>query len=68
MLCASCGPPVPASVLVLHPGLFRIAIPMCGYYSPKAGETVVPIDSPEAEVVLDEYTLAPGYILPRRLA
>jgi len=41
---------------------------MCGYYSPKAGETVVPIDSPEAEVVLDEYTLAPGYILPRRLA
>ncbi len=66
MSCAACGPPVPANVLLLHPGLFQIAIPLCSF-RPKSGEIVVPIDSPEAGEVLDNYTLAPGYILPRRM-
>ncbi len=70
MLCASCGPPVPANVLVLHSGLFLIAIPMCSYRQ-VAGQDpvqVVPLYTPEADDVLATHTLAPGLVVPRRMA
>jgi len=66
--CASCGPPIPARVLVLHDHLEKIAIPMCKIMD--TGNTTgaveaIPIDSPKGAKVLATYRIATGYVVPR---
>jgi len=47
-----------------------IAIPLCSYRQVEGQDPVevVPLNTPEADEVLNTYTLAPGYIVPRPMA
>jgi hypothetical protein len=62
MRCAECG--IPATVLIVHPHLFRMVIPACGLHA-EPGDAI-PIDSSEAEELLETHTLLRGYVVPRR--
>ena len=62
--CAECAVPVPATVLVVIPGLYMMAAPSCGRHgelAPGAILDVLPIDSPEAA----DYTVLRGRYVPR---
>lgn len=62
--CAEC--PAPAAVLVAHPHLYRMAVPLCGLHGAlSAGTDVVPLDSPEGREMLESYTVLRGFVVPR---
>lgn len=68
--CASCGPQVPAGLLVLHPDLDRVAVPLCRFRGLHGAtdadrDDVVQLDTPEAAVVLETYAVATGYVVSR---
>jgi hypothetical protein len=64
LLCAECGPPVPATVLVIIPGLYQMVAPSCGRHGelvPGAILDVIEVDSPEAA----DYTVLRGWYVSR---
>lgn len=68
MLCAECGIPVPATVLIVHPHLYQMAIPACGLHGELLGDAdldVVPLDSPDGAEVLRTHTVLSGFYVPR---
>lgn len=62
LLCAECD--VPATVLIVHPHLYKMVIPSCGRHGElEAGVEleILPVDSP----VATSYTVLRGFIVPR---
>ena len=69
LTCASCGPEIPARILVLHPGLEQIAVPLCGLGGHGANDAdrddVVQLGTPEADEALQRHAVASGYVVTR---
>jgi hypothetical protein len=59
---------VPANVLVLHPGLERIAVPLCRYRGLHGAADASPVDvvllgTPGADAALLEHAVASGFVV-----
>lgn len=65
--CVGCTQP--ATILVVHPHLYLMAVPMCALHYVLEAPHLDPIDirSPEGREVLESHTVLRGYVVPRRL-
>lgn len=60
--CAECD--VVASLLIVIPGLYKMAAPSCGFHGELEADAeleLIPINSPEAE----GFTVLRGFVVPR---
>jgi hypothetical protein len=65
LACADCDQP--ATILVVHPHLFAMAVPLCALHYVLDAPHLDPIDlsSPEGADVLSTHTVLRGWLVPR---
>jgi hypothetical protein len=64
--CARCDDP--ATVLIVHPHLYLMVIPLCALDYVLQAPDCEPIDikSPEGQEVLETHTVLRGFVVPRQ--